>query len=298
MKNIFFNTQTHLRNGWWILIFIALVVLSQPIYKPLKSVVASLGANQPILELVSPILILLITWFCLRLRRQSLSNVGLKLNISWCKQLGVGFVIGCLLILITAGLIWGAGGISFSVNLQFSQNIVWLGFYGFVLGAFLEELLHRGFIFQRLIDGLGVLPAQLLIATLFTLGHWGNPGMEGETQIISSVVLFIVSLLFGLAYIKTQSLAMPIGLHLGWNWFQGTILGFSVSGHQENGLLSPIFNDSPQWLTGGEFGPEASIFSVLVGAVALTLLYFYKGRHQSLTTQTSIAIGEPEKPVL
>jgi hypothetical protein len=169
MKNIFFNTQTHLRNGWWILIFIALVVLSQPIYKPLKSVVAALGANQPILELVSPILILLVTWFCLRLRRQSLSNVGLKLNFSWCKQLGVGFVIGCLLILITAGLIWGIGGISFSVNLQFSQNIVWLGFYGFVLRAFLEELLHRGFIFQRLIDGLGVLPAQLLIATLFTL---------------------------------------------------------------------------------------------------------------------------------
>ncbi|KKO50164.1 hypothetical protein VT06_01495 [Arsukibacterium sp. MJ3] len=105
--------------------------------------------------------------------------------------------------------------------------------------------------------------------------------MQGLTQIISSLDLFIASLLFGLAYIKTQSLALPIGLHIGWNWFQGNILGFNVSGHQANGLLSPVFNDTPLWLTGGEFGPEASIFSVLVGVVALTLLYCYKGNHQT-----------------
>lgn len=298
MKNIFYNTQNHLRNGWWILIFIALVVLSQPIYKPLKAFVASLGANQSMLELISPLLILLITWICLRLRQQSLSNVGLKLNFSWCKQLGVGFVIGCLLIFVTAGLIWAIGGIDFSFNLQSSQSIMLLGFYGFVLGAFLEELLHRGFIFQRLIDGLGVWPAQLLIATLFTLGHWGNPGMQGVTQIISSMDLFIGSLLFGLAYIKTGSLAMPIGLHIGWNWFQGNILGFSVSGYEANGLLSPVFNDTPLWLTGGEFGPEASIFSVLVGTVALTGLYFYKGTHQTLSTPNSFPSQETDKPVL
>jgi hypothetical protein len=101
--------------------------------------------------------------------------------------------------------------------------------------------------------------------------------MEGTTQIVSTIDLFLGSIVFGLAYIKTQSLALPIGLHLGWNWAQGNILGFGVSGHDKAGWFKPIFNGSDEWLTGGSFGPEASIFSIVVSIVALIILHRWKG---------------------
>jgi hypothetical protein len=69
----------------------------------------------------------------------------------------------------------------------------------------------------------------------------------------------LASLLLGLAFLKTGSLALPIGVHLGWNWAQGPLLGFGVSGAGQRGHWTPVFGGLPQWLTGGDFGLEASL---------------------------------------
>ena len=271
MKKIFFN-DGQLRNGWWIAIFIGLIIASQPIYKPLKNTLAGFGATETMLELVSPMLIVLITWICIKLRRETLKDVGLKLNLTWMKQLTAGLLVGSFALALVAGLIVIMGGVSFSINPQASFEVAFYGLYLFAIGSLLEELLHHGFIFQRLIDGIGEWPAQVLIGALFVFGHWGNPGMSGITQVISSIDLFMGAIIFGLAYIKTNSLALPIGLHLGWNWMQGNILGFGVSGHDMTGLLTPEFHALPEWLTGGQFGPEASVVSLVVSS--FILIYF------------------------
>lgn len=276
MKRLIFDNNNKVRNGWWILLFIGLIVVTQPIYKPVKQLFESMGTNELALELVSPMLIIAITWLCLFLRKEKLSSVGLSLNSRWSKQFSIGVLVGGGLIGLTTLLIWIFGGFEFAINDQWVIKTAITGFYMFFIGALLEELLHRGFIFQRLIDGLGEWPAQLLIATLFAVGHWGNPGMEGITQVVSSIDLFLGSILLGMTYIKTKSLALPIGLHLGWNWFQGNVLGFNVSGHEAEGWLTPVLNDAPQWLSGGEFGPEASIFSVMVSCMALVLLSMWE----------------------
>jgi hypothetical protein len=77
--------------------------------------------------------------------------------------------------------------------------------------------------------------------------------------------------------LRTGSLALPIGLYLGWNWTQGTLLGFDVSGLAQAGWLHPHLLARPQWLTGGAFGPEASVFSVVVDLAAIALLWRWKG---------------------
>jgi membrane protease YdiL (CAAX protease family) len=69
--------------------------------------------------------------------------------------------------------------------------------------AVAEEFLFRGFVFQRLIKGTGVWIAQLLIAAYFLLTHTGNPGVTGEIKILASINIFIASIMFGLAYLKT-----------------------------------------------------------------------------------------------
>jgi membrane protease YdiL (CAAX protease family) len=151
------------------------------------------------------------------------------------------------------------------------------GAWLFLWAALLEELLFRGFVFQRLVDGTGALTAQLLMAALFALAHWGNPGMEGTTEVWATIDTMLGALLLGLAYLRTGSLALPIGIHFGWNWVQGSVLVFDVSGMDQSGWLLPHLLDKPQWLTGGAFGPEASVFSVLVDATAVFALWRWKG---------------------
>ncbi len=139
-----------------------------------------------------------------------------------------------------------------------------------------EELLFRGFIFQRLIAGLGQWPAQLILAGYFLLTHLNNPGMTGDFKILASINIFLASLTFGLAFIRTRSLAMPIGLHFMANLIQGEVLGFGVSGTDQSGLLKPAFNGVPDWLTGGQFGLEASILGLIFVVGMLLLIYKWK----------------------
>ena len=132
--------------------------------------------------------------------------------------------------------------------------------------------MFRGFVFQRLVDGIGATGALLLMGALFAFAHWGNPGMHGATLAWASLDTVVASVMLGLAYLRTGSLALPIGIHFGWNWLQGSVLGFDVSGIDQAGWLLPQLLDKPQWLTGGAFGPEASAFAVLVDATAVLLL--------------------------
>lgn len=125
--------------------------------------------------------------------------------------------------------------------------------------AVAEELLFRGVLFQRLIAGIGLWPAQIVIGLFFVLTHLGNPGMEGATKIWAGVNIFAASILFGLAYVRTRSLALPIGLHFMANVTQGIVFGFGVSGAAEPSVLSPVRVAGMDWLTGGAFGLEASL---------------------------------------
>ncbi|MDM7860400.1 CPBP family intramembrane metalloprotease [Alteromonas sp. ASW11-36] len=209
-----------------------------------------------------------------------MKSVGLKIDGRWFKQLSIGILAGSMMIVALCSIVFIGGGVSFQINQSFNSSILLNSFYLFFVGAFMEELLHRGFLFQRLIDGLGFWTAQLLIATVFAVGHWTNPGMEGVGQVIGSLDLFVGSLLFGLAYYKTKSLALPVGLHLGWNWCMGNVFGFNVSGHSATGILTPQLNDMPSWFTGGNFGLESSAISVLIGIFALVIMWRWSGMNE------------------
>jgi membrane protease YdiL (CAAX protease family) len=139
--------------------------------------------------------------------------------------------------------------------------------------AVAEELLFRGFLFQRLIASLGVWPAQLIVAALFLLTHLQNPGMTGITKWIAGLNIFAASILFGFAYLRTRSLALPIGLHWMANVIQGPVLGVGVSGNGTAGALQPSFVSVAEWLTGGAFGLEASLPSTICVITAAVLFW-------------------------
>ena len=142
--------------------------------------------------------------------------------------------------------------------------------------ALAEEVLFRGVLFQRLGAGLGPWPAQVLVAGYFLLTHSHNPGMEGSVKVLAGLNIFLASLLFGVAQLRTRSLAMPVGLHLLANLVQGGLLGLGVSGTDNEGVLKPLFAQAPAWLTGGRFGLEASVPGLVCVVVALFLVYRWK----------------------
>lgn len=290
------NGQGQLRNGWWILVFIAFFLASQLAYRPVSKGLQQLGAGDGWLSPLPVAFLLLVTWACLRLRRQPLSAVGLRLDGRWWRQALCGLAFGCVQMAVVATLIWAAGGVRFGLDPAGGLAALAQGAWLFVWAALLEELLFRGFVFQRLVDGLGATAAQLLMAVLFALAHWGNPGMEGATQAWATLDTALGAILLGLAYLRTGSLALPLGIHFGWNWLQGSVLGFDVSGLDQAGWLLPQLLDKPQWLSGGAFGPEASVFAVFVDTAAIALLWRWKGVARDAAVAPGLGAATPSAP--
>lgn len=271
------DSRGHLRNGWWILLFIAVFLASRLTYHPLSKALQSQGFDGAWLAPLPALFVLLVTWVCMRVRRQPLADVGLDVGARWLRQALCGVAFGGTTMIVVTALIATAGGVRFHLDPAHGFVALAIGAWSFAGVALFEELLFRGFLFQRLVDGTGALVAQLSMAILFAVAHWDNPGMEGATQVWATLDIALGAILLGLAYLRTGSLALPIGIHFGWNWVQGSVLGFDVSGIGQAGWLSPQLLDKPQWLSGGAFGPEASVFAVLVDVASIALLWRWKG---------------------
>jgi len=273
VRKFLFDEAGHLRNGWWALAFVAFVAATSFAYRPLSHGLQAMGVTKDWLQAAPVLMVLLATWICTRLRRESLSSVGLRLDRRWMREFAWGCVIGFGAMALAAGLLVALGGVRFELDPARSLGHMAYGVYLFLSVALLEELLFRGFLFQRLVAGLGAWPAQILLAALFAISHWANPGMEGATKVWATIDIAVAAIFLGLAYLRTRSLALPIGLHLGWNWTQGHLLGFGVSGVDLTGWLHPVFQQMPTWITGGKFGPEGSLVGVIVDVVTLAVIW-------------------------
>ncbi len=139
-----------------------------------------------------------------------------------------------------------------------------------ILAAVGEELAFRGGLFRLLEESFGTTTALVVSAALFGLLHGLNPG---ATVISTASIALEAGVLLAAAYALTRNLWLPIGLHLGWNFTEGGIFGVSVSGGAVSKGIFSVALVGHTLLTGGKFGPEASIAATVVClAVAVVLL--------------------------
>jgi hypothetical protein len=137
-----------------------------------------------------------------------------------------------------------------------------------------EEIVFRGVVFRRLEDTLGTTLALVLSAAAFGLIHAGNPGASW----VSTLAIALESgVLLALAFAATRSLWLPIGLHFGWNLTEGGVFGAAVSGGQYTGLIAAPLSGAPL-ITGGTFGPEASLSALVISLGASAALAWYAVR--------------------
>jgi membrane protease YdiL (CAAX protease family) len=200
-------------------------------------------------------------------RGPSLLDLGLRLRPGWLPDAVVGLVLGpsmflaILLVLLATG--WASVGSG-----TIGPGGMLAAFMTYVLVAFSEEVFARGWIFQVLERGRGTRAAAIGSALIFSVLHAFNPGF-GLTALVG---LFLAGLLFAQAYIVTRQLWLPIALHLSWNFSEGPLFGFPVSGLPGEGLLR-VTPTGPEVVTGGPFGPEAGLVVIVGITIAAGVLY-------------------------
>ena len=137
-----------------------------------------------------------------------------------------------------------------------------------------EEIIFRGVFFRIVEESLGSWLALLLSAALFGLAHAPNPG---ATTVSTLAIALEAGITLAAGYMYTRRLWLVIGLHTAWNFTEGGIFGTSVSGTDAHGLLTLQFH-GPDLLTGGAFGPEASLVAVVVCVMAGGILLTHSQR--------------------
>jgi hypothetical protein len=102
------------------------------------------------------------------------------------------------------------------------------------------------------VDGAGLRWALFISSAIFALLHLANPGSGAA----STIGLLAAGYFLAFAWLRTGRLWLSIGLHIGWNFFEGTVFGFQVSGLEPFALMRHT-PSGPAWAVGGAFGPEA-----------------------------------------
>jgi hypothetical protein len=182
-------------------------------------------------------------------------------------ELGAGFALGICLFSAVMLLLWGLG-VFRPVGLG-SVAVVGGALLLSILGATLEEILFRGLLFRLSETLIGTWGALAFTALFFGAAHAFNKG----ATIGSTVAIALeAGVLLGAAYAATGRLWLPIGLHIGWNFAEGGLYGMSVSGGSARPSLIHGTLQGPMFLTGGAFGPEASLVAVVVCLVPAAFL--------------------------
>ena len=140
----------------------------------------------------------------------------------------------------------------------------------FAMVSLSEELLLRGYVLNNLMKSMNRFRALILSSLMFTLLHVFNPNLSW----IGFFNILLAGILLGLPYIYTQRLWLPLALHFSWNFFQGPIFGFHVSGHETYSLITQSRTTDNIW-NGGTFGFEGSVLSLVYEAMAIFILWRY-----------------------
>ena len=216
-------------------------------------------------------------WLCGRfLEGLPFRALGCWFTNGWLKHLGLGCIVGAVTIGLAVLIASASGGLSFTLNIAKGQEAILetlgVSLAVFAVAAAFEESLFRGYMLQTLNrSGLGWL-AIAMTAVFFGLVHLGNPGANA----ISTANTMLAGVWFGIAYLKTRDLWFPFGIHLVWNWMQGSVFGIEVSGLTEISP-APVLNEidrGPAWLTGESYGIEASIACTVAILVSVALIHF------------------------
>ncbi len=242
------------------------------------------------------------------LDRRPFADFGFHFNRRWWMDFGFGLALGALLMLIIFLVEQALGWIKITNNFfkdppnpgLWTTSLVIL--IHFIAVGFYEEIFSRGYQLRNIAEGFGFLGRKgfyglligwLISSSVFGFLHLGNP----NSTWISTINLILAGIFLGLGYVLTGELAIPIGIHITWNFFQGVIFGFPVSGSKSGASFIEIQQLGPDSMTGGAFGPEAGLIgiaAILLGC--LLIIAWVQATHGQIALQNRLGDYQPPTP--
>lgn len=237
--------------------------------------------------------------------RRPFKDFGINFSKAWWADFAFGLALGAVLMGLIFAFGWLTGNFrvigffqSFSDGLGFLSGFLQALFIYFLVGVY-EELLSRGYHLINLSEGFNLKPigkrravllAVLISSSVFGLVHIANP----NTSSVSTLNITLAGIIFSLGMVFTGQLAIPIGLHITWNFFQGNVFGFPVSGTCNGATLIATEAVGPDWLTGGSFGPEAGVMGLTAMLLGGLMILIWIRRKVPLSLKTELAEFYPK----
>ena len=293
--------ETRLRAGWRLILHALIIFFLTLITGFIAAIVLiimgleftdPLGGLPKYIELLITLPPILVGTFIARtvLDHRSIVSLGLRLNRRLARDLFIGFGISALMMGFIFLLEYLLGWLEIdSVAWNTTSNPEWVigvlgGFVYFIVIGFQEELIFRGYQLQNLVESLDLRKGLLISSLFYSLAHILNP----FASIQSILGIFFSGLLLGYGWLRTQQLWLPIGLHVGWNFFEGVLFGFPVSGTDTFRLINHTVTGTA-FLTGGDFGPEAGLILIPALILGALLIWLFTRRDSKMLVEPTLA---------
>jgi membrane protease YdiL (CAAX protease family) len=229
----------------------------------------------------------LIGWGCAHLLEDlPWRSLGWAPHRGWLRDSLFGLLVGGASICVAALAGAAVGGYRFSRAAEaggaaLARTLVVSGVI-FLLGAAAEEMLFRGYPLQTLMRSWPLWVALIPVSVPFALVHLANPNVVRGFTFANTV---LAGVWLGVAYWRTRSLWFPMGLHFGWNWVQGAVLGSPVSGITRIAPdpLLRLSDAGPSWIGGGDYGIEGGAACML--ALVLSTIFIWRTRLLAATPE-------------
>jgi CAAX protease family protein len=299
IASIFWNLQEHRARALWRLIALAALLVGFGLLIAASGLLPG-GTSEASFLVRAGVQVASVTgavWLTTRFAdRTRFRTLGFAMDRAWFADLGFGLGLGAAMITGIFAIERALGWVAVTGTFQTSDpgrafaGAIWTPIGLFVGVGYVEELLFRGYLLRNLAQGLGyarlggnrggLVLACVLSSGLFAVAHVGNP----NASTVSTLNIGVAGVFLALGYLLTGQLAMPIGLHVTWNLFQGSVFGFPVSGIEVLGTtFVAIEQRGPDLWTGGVFGPEGGLLGLLaMGAGSALICLWVRGRHGRL----------------
>jgi len=291
LTRIFYSpSEPRLRAGWRLLVhfFIMLIIMIIAGFCLVLISFRDFSQNWFLLfaELIAFIGVTVSVYLARRvLDHRPFSSLGLTFSREAFFDLLFGISLAGLVMGLVYMVEWSFGWLTFQgfswefIPLSSVISSIFMMLILFILVGWTEELLCRGYLLQNLADGLSLTWGVCISSVIFAVLHLANPNISWNAV----VGLVAAGFFLAFGYVRTRQLWLSIGLHIGWNFFEGSIFGYPVSGLNDPVLLIRQTVQGPKLLTGGAFGPEAGIIILPVLCLGAMAMYFYTQKRYSKT---------------
>ena len=226
--------------------------------------------------IVNAVIAVAVTWLFRRfMDARSFESMGFSFEKNGIHA-GTGFFLGIFLMCAGSCVLFFSKNLAWT-NISFNGNELFISFGLMIIIALYEEMVFRGYILNNLLESLNKWIALLVAAVVFMVAHISNPAFS----VTGAVNILLAGMLLGLNYIYTRNLWFGIMLHFTWNFFQGPLLGYPLSGMPQKSLLEHEVHGS-NLVTGGSFGYEGSLVATLFFLLAIAAMaWMYEKKYST-----------------